>query len=105
MYYRILSTKPLPRGGLLFQAILGRLIREGGGGGEKLYDNFLTAQSNVCETTTHFNNFNTTLNVFKCSTIYFSTIQPYIFTMFMTLCEASCYSSENENKLVETSLI
>ncbi len=30
-------------------------------------------------------NFNTTLNVLKCSTIYFSTIQLYIcFKMFMT---------------------
>ncbi len=69
-----------------------------GGGGEggflergliyflrKLYDNFLPAQRNVCKTAMYSNNFNTTLNVLRWSTIYFSTIQLYMcFKMFMT---------------------
>ncbi len=51
----------------------------------KLYDNFPPAQQNVCKTTMYSNNFNTTLNVLRCSTIYFLTIQLYIcFKMFMT---------------------
>ncbi len=71
----------------------GGLIGEGGAylrGGlvyflRKLYDNFPPTQRNVCKTTMYSNNFNTTLNVLRCSTINFSTIQLYIcFKMFMT---------------------
>ncbi len=36
----------------------------------KLYDNFPPAQRNVCKTTMYSNNFNTTLNVLRCLTIY-----------------------------------
>ena len=39
----------------------------------KLYNNFLSAQSNVCKTTMYSNNFNTTLNVLRCSTSHFSS--------------------------------
>ena len=55
----------------------GGLLEKGGGlifFMRKLYDNFLPAQRNVCETTMYSKNFNTTLNVLRCSTIYFSAI-------------------------------
>ncbi len=92
MNYRILSIKPPGVGGGLF---LSGPFKGGGGGviGEggliyflrKLYDNFPPAQTNVCKATMYSNNFNTTLNVLRCSTMYFSTIQLYIsFKMFMT---------------------
>ena len=88
--YRILSIKPPPPGGGLFCSGPfkgGGLIGEGGliHFLRKLYNNFPPAQRILCKTTMYSKNFNTTLNVLRCLTIYFSTIQLYIcFKMFVT---------------------
>ena len=89
LIYRILSIKSPPPGGLFFSGPF-----KGGGaywrGGliyflRKLYGDVPPTQRNVCKTAKYSNNFNTTLNVLRCSTINFSTIQLYIcFKMFMT---------------------
>ncbi len=62
----------LLEGGGLFERGLIYFLR-------KLYNNFPPAQRNVCKKTMYSNNFNTTLNVLRCLTIYFSTIQLYIY--------------------------
>ncbi len=61
-----------------------------GGGGviyllRKLY-NFPPTQRNVCKTTMYSNNFTTTLNVLRCSTIYFSTIQHIYIYIYVLRC-------------------
>ncbi len=93
---------PHPSSPQLNSENLGHAIERAGGGGlfervslfiflVKFYDNFLPAQSNACKTTMYSNNFYTTLNVLRRSTIYFSTIQLNMFYDVRDLYEASCF--------------